>query len=92
MNAIQPTHNFTYDGATVNVFHASKNQGLPKHSHSYSHVTMCCSGSCIVRTEQAEVVITKKTQPINLVAGDWHEIEALEDDTVFVNIFAEGKY
>jgi tellurite resistance-related uncharacterized protein len=53
---------------------------------------MCCSGSCIVRTEQAEVVITKKTQPINLVASDWHEIEALEDDTVFVNIFAEGKY
>lgn len=25
-------------------------------------------------------------------AGEWHEIEALEDDTVFVNVFAEGKY
>ena len=24
-------------------------------------------------------------------ADEWHEIEALEDNTVFVNIFAEGK-
>lgn len=23
---------------------------------------------------------------------EWHEIEALEDETVFVNVFAEGKY
>ncbi len=26
------------------------------------------------------------------VAGEWHEIEALEDDTVFVNVFAENSY
>jgi hypothetical protein len=24
-----------------------------------------------------------------LVAGEWHEIEALEDNTVFENIFAQ---
>jgi hypothetical protein len=28
----------------------------------------------------------------NLTAAEWHEIEALEDGTVFVNVFAEGKY
>ena len=39
-----------------------------------------------------ELVMTKDTQPVNLVANDWHEIEALEDGTVFVNVFAEGKY
>jgi hypothetical protein len=26
-----------------------------------------------------------------LAANEWHEIEALEDGTVFVNVFAEGK-
>lgn len=26
-----------------------------------------------------------------LKAGEWHEIEALEDGTVFINVFAEGK-
>jgi hypothetical protein len=28
--------------------------------------------------------------PLNLLAGEWHEIEALEDGTVFVNVFAEN--
>ena len=32
--------------------------------------------------------MTKDTQPVNLVANEWHEIEALEDGTVFVNVFA----
>lgn len=38
------------------------------------------------------VVMTKETQSVNLVANEWHEIEALEDGTVFMNVFAEGKY
>ena len=53
---------------------------------------MCHAGSCIIRKEGRELVMTKDTQPVNLVAGEWHEIEALEDGTVFVNVFAEGKY
>lgn len=89
---IMPVHIVTYDGATINVYHANKGQGLIRHSHEYSHLTMCHSGSCAVRKEGKEVVMTKITQPINLIANGWHEIEALEDNTVFVNVFAEGKY
>jgi len=43
---VLPVHQVTYDGATLNVYHANKG----------------------------------------------HEIEALEDGTVFVNVFSEGKY
>ena len=50
------------------------------------------SGTAIVRKEGRELVMTKDTQPVNLTANEWHEIEALEDGTVFVNVFAEGKY
>ena len=89
---IVPAHNVTYDGATVNIYHADKGQGLSRHQHAYSHLTMCHAGSCAVRKEGRELIMTKDTQPINLIADGWHEIEALEDDTVFVNIFAEGKY
>lgn len=32
--------------------------------------------------------MTEDTQPINLLAGEWHEIEALDDGTVFVNVFS----
>ena len=80
------------NGTTLNVYHANKGEGLPKHEHLFSHLTLCHSGRCAVRKEGRELMMTKNTQPINLVANEWHEIEALEDGTVFVNVFAEGKY
>ena len=91
---IQPAllkHQVTYDGASLNVYHANKGEGLPRHDHIYAHLTMCHAGSCIIRKEGIEKVIDKNTQPINLKAAEWHEIEALEDGTVFVNVFAESK-
>lgn len=44
-----------------------------------------------VSKENRELVMTKDTQSVNPVANEWHEIEALEDGTVFVNVFSEGK-
>ena len=90
--SVQPRFSFSYEGARTNIYHADKGQGLPKHDHIYSHATFCMSGSCVIRKEGKEVIVDKNTQPINLIANEWHEIEALEDGTVFVNIFAEGKY
>jgi len=87
-----PAHSFTYDGAQLNVYHADKGQGLPRHSHAYSHATMCNAGSCLVSLEGRSYTMNKDSQPLNLPANKWHEIEALEDGTVFVNVFAEGKY
>lgn len=87
-----PRFSVTQDGTTLNVYHANKGEGLPRHEHSYSHLTFCHAGRIIVLKEGRELVMTKDTQPVNLVAGEWHEIEALEDGTVFVNVFAEGKY
>ena len=92
VNAVVPVHQVTYDGATLNVYHANKGQGLPRHEHSYAHLTMCHAGSCLVTKEGKSLVMTKDTQPVDLIADGWHEIEALEDGTVFVNVFAEGKY
>ena len=89
---IIPAHSVTYDGASLNIYHANKGQGLMSHQHLYAHLTMCNAGSIIVRKEGKQLVMTKETQPVDLVANEWHEIEALEDGTVFVNVFAEGKY
>jgi quercetin dioxygenase-like cupin family protein len=91
MIIVTPRHSFTYDGAQVNVYHANKGEGLQKHEHIFSHATMCNAGSCWIRKEGKEVLIDKNTQPISLIGGEWHEIEAAEDGTVFVNVFAEGK-
>lgn len=91
MMILSPRFSVTQDGTTLNVYHANKGEGLPRHEHPYSHLTMCHAGSCIVRKKNRELVMTKDTQPVNLVEAEWHEIEALEDGTVFVNVFAEGK-
>lgn len=92
MKLIAVAHRVTYDGATLAVYHANAGEGLPRHEHAYSHLTMCNSGSLIIRKEGRELVMNKDTQPVNLTAIEWHEIEALEDGTVFVNVFSEGKY
>jgi quercetin dioxygenase-like cupin family protein len=87
MQTVGPAHLFTYGGASFNVYHANKGEGLPRHEHTFKHATVCNAGSCVIRKEGREKVIDKHTQPIDLAANEWHEIEALEDNTVFVNIF-----
>lgn len=92
MKVVGYAHEVTHEKSTLRVFLANNGEGLPKHEHDYSHLTMCHSGSCVIRKEGIEKIINKYTQPINLKANEWHEIEALEDGTVFVNVFSEGKY
>lgn len=87
-----PNRSFTYAGTTVNVYSANKGEGLPRHEHGYSHATICISGSCLIRKEGKERVVTNQDKAVNLKENEWHEIEALEDGTVFINVFAEGKY
>ena len=82
---------FTYESAQINVYHADKGQGLPKHEHMYSHAIICHNGSCKVSLKGRSYIIDKNSIPLNLPQNEWHEIEALEDGTVFVNVFAEGK-
>lgn len=89
---IEPKHSFAYDGTRLNVFHANIGEGLPKHEHIYAHATICHAGSCKVSLEGRHYIINKESTPLNLPPGEWHEIEALEDNTVFVNVFSEGKY
>jgi len=89
---VVPFHSVTQDGTTLNVYHANRGEGLPRHEHAYSHLTFCHAGVLIVRKEGMQHIMDVLSQPVNLTANEWHEIEALEDGTVFVNVFAEGKY
>ena len=85
-------NSFTYSGVQLNIYHANKGEGLPMHGHEYSHATMCNAGSCRITLDNGNSkIIDKNSIPVNLLAGIQHEIEALEDGTVFVNVFAEGK-
>lgn len=88
MNTVNPRHSFQYAGLQVATYHAGIGDGLPSHQHTYSHATVCHAGSCLVRVKGKEIVMVPGTQPIDLPANISHEIEALEDGTVFTNMFA----
>jgi hypothetical protein len=91
MNLITPFRTIVYGGASLVVYHGNVGEGLLKHEHVFSHATMCHAGSIKVSNERRSIVMTKDTQPVNLLANEWHEIEVLEDGTVFVNVFEEPK-
>ena len=83
---VTPKFQFTFEMVSVSTYHANAGEGLPRHSHAVDHSTMCCSGKCVIRKEGKELIIDKNSQPVLLTRGEWHEIEAIEDGTVFINI------
>ena len=85
MKTLTPIYSFTFNGVTNNIYHANVDEGLPKHEHDYAHVTACHSGRLLVTKENARLEMTKDTQPVLLTENEWHELEALEDGTVFCN-------
>ena len=87
-----PTQQFSFNGVSFSVYHVNKGEGISRHEHDFNHLTICHSGSIVIRKENKEVIANKESGAFNLPANQWHEIEALKDNTVFVNISAEGKY
>ena len=82
-------YSFDVNDTTINVFHVDKaGDGHPKHIHDYNHVTIVHAGKLLARTEKnGEFEITKETGPLLFPGNEWHELEALEDNTVFSNVF-----
>ena len=83
---VAPRQEFVYLGTRLVVYEARKGEGLPEHSHTFAHVASCQVGSCVVRVNKKEFVLTTASRPVVLPALIPHEIEALEDGTVFTNI------
>lgn len=75
---------FQYKHTVVSIYHANKSEGLQRHEHTYSHTVYCSRGSLLVRKEGAEKTLTPENAPISLKENEWHELEALEDNTIFI--------
>ena len=83
-----PTFSFDVNNATINVFTGiNAGDGHPKHEHDYDHVTTVTSGRLKVTTPNVSFEMDKNTKPILFPANEWHELEALEDNTSFINVF-----
>ena len=89
---VNPKYIFSYGNMTFNLYHANTGEGLLKHSHTVSHLTVTTSGKTVTRKENIHKEMNKDNPPLILKEDEWHEIEALEDDTVFINIFNGKNY
>jgi hypothetical protein len=90
MKVAEAKHQYVFSGVTHNVFHCDVGVGIPMHQHTYSHATACHSGRIAIRKLGVYVEMTKDSTPVTLKADEPHEIEALEDGTVFENVFPAG--
>jgi len=90
VNLTTPHKTFMFNNTRVNIYNADEGEGLSKHTHAYSHLTVCISGKCAIRKENIYLEIDKNSDPLLLKEQEWHEIEALEDNTIFSNMFVEG--
>jgi quercetin dioxygenase-like cupin family protein len=88
MKVVEPKHTFSIGSYYTSIYHANVDEGLPQHEHTYAHITYCASGSILITKKDKQVVLEKNSAPVLLSAGEWHEIEALSENTVFVNVFS----
>lgn len=77
-------------GCSFQRYDLARGEGLPMHQHDVDHLTVIAAGRIAVRTEARSVERGPADAPILFRAGRAHEIEALDDGTVVLNIFAGG--
>jgi quercetin dioxygenase-like cupin family protein len=80
------SHLVFFDNVDIRVFYLNKNQGLPLHEHTTGHMVICGSGSIVCRSNNTEVILNKYSEPFYFQPCIPHEIEALEDNSMCINI------
>jgi len=90
MNIAKLTFSYKYNNTNNAIYKANVGEGLLRHEHTFAHTTVCVQGKIIVRKENKEIIISEGENPLLLTENEWHEIEALEDNTIFINQFPFG--
>lgn len=64
-----------------------KGEGLPRHQHNVDHLTIVAAGRVVARTDDRVLERGPSDAPILFRAGRSHEVFALENETVILNVF-----
>ena len=75
-------------GMRIDRYVFARGEGLVPHQHDEDHLTIVASGRIVARSGDREVERNALDTPILFRAGRTHSIEAVEDDTVVLNIFS----
>jgi quercetin dioxygenase-like cupin family protein len=66
----------------------ARGEVIARHNHEVDHLTIVAAGRAIARTDERSLERGPADAPILFRAGRFHEIEALEDGTVVLNVFS----
>lgn len=77
-------------GCSFQRYDLARGEGLPMHQHDVDHLTIVCAGRVVARTDARVVERGPGDPPILFRAHRAHELEALEDGTVILNVFPVG--
>jgi quercetin dioxygenase-like cupin family protein len=82
-------HGFAVLGRTFVRYVFARGEGLPRHQHDVDHLTLVAAGRIVARTDDRVLERGPTDPPILFRANRAHEIEALEDGTVVLNVFTQ---
>lgn len=77
-------------GQTFVRYACARGEGLPRHQHDVDHLTIVAAGRIVARTDERTLERGPGDPPILFRAHRAHELEALEDGTVILNVFPVG--
>lgn len=80
-------HQLSAMGMRIDRYTFARGEGLPRHQHDEDHLTVVATGRIVARTDTRTLEVGPSDKPILFRAGRAHEIEALEDGTIVLNIF-----
>lgn len=80
-------HQLSAMGMRIDRYTFSHGEGLPIHQHDEDHLTVVATGRIVARTDTRTLEVGPTDKPILFRAGRAHEIKALEDGTIVLNIF-----
>ena len=82
---------FSALGSRFDRYEFAAGEGLPAHQHDEDHLTLVVSGRIVARSGGKEIERGPDDTPILFRAGRMHEIVALDNDTVVLNVFSEAR-
>lgn len=81
-----------YAGALVTVYRLDAGERIPRHRHAVNHSTSVLEGKTVARIfdDRPDTLMEPHSPLLDLPAGIDHEIEAVHDGTIVVNVIKEG--
>ncbi len=83
-------HTFGALGCAFQRYSLAAGETIDRHQHEVDHLTIVASGRIVATTDDRSVERGPLDPPVLFRANRYHDIQAIEDGTVVLNVFVNG--